>query len=372
MERVRITYRLAVDANRIERRADELALEQTVELSRACLRDPRIEREIVGRVEAIEPDPEEAGFLVTVGYPLEITALDPAQLLGVAFGNASLQRDVALVDLDPPDRLLEALGGPRFGIEGLRAATGVRGRPLTCAALKPMGLSPDALAARCRAIARGGVDVIKDDHGLADHPFCPFEARVRSCAEAIERVADATGRRAVYAANLVGTPSALRERLRIAEDIGAGAVVVAPMIVGLPAFHELVSLASVPVVAHPALAGGSAIRPTLLVGGLFRLYGADAVVFPHAGGRFPDWDAGRCRDLADRLRRPTGSVRPALPVPAGGMGIERVAGMVEFYGSDAMLLVGGTLYRADGLEARTRTFVERVGEAAIRASGAAS
>lgn len=372
MERVRILYRLAVDADRIGERADELALEQTVELSRACLRNSRIEREIVGRVEAIERDPDEAAYLVTVAYPLDVTALDSAQVLGIMFGNASLQSDIALVDLEPPLPLLEALGGPRFGIEGLRAATGVRNGPLTCAALKPMGLPPEALAARCVAFARGGVDVIKDDHGLADHAFCPFEARVRSCAEAIERVADATGRRAVYAANLVGAPSALRDQLRIAEEAGAGAVVVAPMIVGLPAFHELVSLASVPVVAHPALAGGSAIPPGLLVGGLFRLYGADAVVFPHAGGRFPAWDGARCREVADRLRRPTGSVRPALPVPAGGMDVDGVAGMVEFYGSDAMLLVGGTLYRSGDIEARTRIFVERVDEAAERAPGLAS
>ena len=66
--------------------------------------------------------------------------------------------------------------------------------------------------------------------------------------------------------------------------------------------------------------------------------------------------------LAGRL----GGLRPALPVPAGGMSVARVREMVQFYGIDAMLLVGGTLYRAgDGLAERAREFVARVREAAL-------
>ncbi len=48
----------------------------------------------------------------------------------------------------------------------------------------------------------------------------------------------------------------------------------------------------------------------------------------------------------------------ALPVPAGGMNVERVPELVKFYGSDAMLLIGGSLYAAgDALFARSREFV---------------
>jgi len=39
-----------------------------------------------------------------------------------------------------------------------------------------------------------------------------------------------------------------------------------------------------------------------------------------------------------------------LPVPAGGMSVERAAEIVRAYGNDAMLLVGGSLLAAgDGL-----------------------
>lgn len=358
MSAVIASYRIHAEGS-IAERATALALEQTVELPAEALVGAAGRGALVGRVEGIEPDPA-GGHRVTIGYPAAAAADDPAQLLNLLFGNASLQGDVELVDVDAPAGLRDLLGGPAFGIEGIRAAVGVAERPLACAALKPMGLGPEELAGLCFDLARAGFDVVKDDHGLADAPYCPLAKRIRACLEAVERAADATGKRALYAPNLIGPPSALARGLEAAARLGAGAVVVAPLVVGLPAFHELARRAELPVLAHPALGGGFRIAIPLLLGTLFRLYGADAVVFPHAGGRFP-FDEAVCGDLADRLRRPWDGVRAALPVPAGGMDVGRVREMTDLYGADAMFLVGGTLYRAgDRLGERAREFVERV------------
>jgi ribulose-bisphosphate carboxylase large chain len=117
------------------------------------------------------------------------------------------------------------------------------------------------------------------------------------------------------------------------------------------------------VLAHPAFTGSLRIAPEALFGTLLRGYGADAVIFPHAGGRFP-FETGSCRRLVERLRSPREGWLPALPVPAGGMTVERVRELVSFYGRDCMLLVGGSLYSArDRLDARVREFVELVHEA---------
>ena len=52
---------------------------------------------------------------------------------------------------------------------------------------------------------------------------------------------------------------------------------------------------------------------------------------------------------------------PALPVPAGGMTVERVPEMVAGYGNDTMLLIGGGLLSAkDRLLERSREFVAAV------------
>lgn len=351
-------YRIRAGGS-VEERAEALALEQTVELPMEALVGEAARHGLVGRVEGIDRDPK-GGHRVEIAYPEDAAADDPAQLLNLLFGNASLQGDVELLDVEVPDQLRDRLGGPGQGIEGIRSAAGVGERPLSCAALKPTGLGPEALGAICFTLAEAGIDVIKDDHGLADTWYCPLEARAEACMAAIERAADATGWRSVYAPNLIGAPAALARQLETVERLAARAIVVAPLVVGLPTFHELARRATVPILAHPALAGGFRIASPLLIGTLFRLYGADAVVFPHAGGRFP-FDEALCGDLADRLRRPWPGIRPALPVPAGGMSVERVREMVAFYGADVMLLVGGTLYRAgERLGERAREFVERV------------
>lgn len=353
MDPLRATYRIDVDAAGAEARAEQLALEQTAELPREAAGPEAT----VGVVESVEAEPGGA-VRATIVYPAEAAAADPGQLLNVLLGNAALLDDVTLVGVEVPDAIAGSIGGPRHGVFGLRTVTGVEGRPLTCAALKPMGAPPEALAARAGAFARAGIDVIKDDHGLADAPGCPLAARLEAVGAALEAAADATGRRAVYAPNLIGAPRTLSRGLAAAVERGAGAALVAPLVAGLPAFAELAAESPIPILAHPAFAAAR-IAPEVLLGTLFRLYGADAVIFPHAGGRFPFTEA-MCRALAENLRGPRKGMKAALPVPAGGMSLDRVSELAGFYGLDCMLLVGGTLYREGDLEERARTFVRRV------------
>lgn len=359
-----LTYTIQSAPDAIAARAEALLLEQTVELSRAAVRARMPETACVGEVVSITPAGADT-FRVVLRQPVHATAADPAQFLNVLFGNSSLQEDVVLADVAVPAELAAAFGGPRFGVAGLRVRTQVHGRPWTCTALKPMGLSAVQVGHLCGLLARGGIDVIKDDHGLADHAFCPFADRVRACVEAVGAAAQHTGRRAVYAPNLVGTPAVVFDQARRAQDLGAGAVLVSPMLVGLPVFQELVRRhLEVPVLAHPAFAGALRITPPALLGRLFPLFGADAVIFPNFGGRF-SYSEDVCRTLAGALRTQPHGLPGAAPVPAGGMSLERVAGMVRFYGPDTLLLVGGSLLEATGDEAvldRCRRFCEAVAE----------
>ncbi len=370
MQFVRAIYRLDVPPVAARERAELLALEQTVELPRDAIHDDRVVQQVLPRIEGLEA----AGVgstRVCIAYPLDVTGSDPAQLLNVLFGNCSLQADVELLDCELPQPLLDRLGGPHFGAGGLRRLVGELDRALTCTALKPMGLDAEALGELCFRFARAGIDVIKDDHGLADQPFCRFEDRVHACLSAVERAARVTGRRALYVPNLIGAPDALAQQLQIAQDAGVRTLLAEPMLIGLPLFHELAARARMPIVAHPALAGAPRLRPELLLGRLFRAYGADAVIYPHSGGRF-SYDESTCESLARRLCEPLGGLEPALPVPAGGMAVERVPELLRFYGRDVMLLIGGSLYRAgSALEERAREFVDAVAVAS-RASGSAA
>ena len=51
-------------------------------------------------------------------------------------------------------------------------------------------------------------------------------------------VARATGHRTLYAPNLIGTPARVLEQLRIAQELGARAVMVSPLLLGLPFFFD--------------------------------------------------------------------------------------------------------------------------------------
>jgi ribulose-bisphosphate carboxylase large chain len=62
------------------------------------------------------------------------------------------------------------------------------------------------------------------------------------------------------------------------------------------------------------------------------------------------------------MRGPLHGMPPAMPVPAGGMTVERVPELASCYGRDAMLLIGGSLLVADDVLARTRAFVAAVAQ----------
>jgi ribulose-bisphosphate carboxylase large chain len=276
------------------------------------------------------------------------------------FGNCSLQPEVALVDVEFPEGYAKAFPGPRFGIEGLRVATGVRGRPLTCSALKPQGSPVGHLAHLARTFALAGIDVIKDDHGLANQGFSSFAERVPAVQRAIAVANAETGGHTLYAPTFSGGPAALREQARIAKGCGVRMALVAPMLVGVPAFIELQVDLDLPILAHPAFGGATRIAPPLLLGKLFRLFGADATIFPNYGGRF-SYSRETCLAIANAARSSWAGLKPVLPVPAGGMSVERVDEMAADYGADVMLLVGGSLLSAgDALLDRSREFVRRV------------
>jgi ribulose-bisphosphate carboxylase large chain len=267
---------------------------------------------------------------------------------------------VQLVDVAFPAGYERAFAGPRFGIDGIREMTRVHGRPLTCTALKPQGSTVEHLARLAGTFARAGIDVIKDDHGLANQAETPFEARVPAVQRAIHEANRATGGCTIYAPTFSGSPRALQAQARIARECGVKMALAAPMLLGIPAFIEMQAALDFPVMAHPAFGGATRIAPPLLLGTLFRLFGADATIFPNHGGRF-SYSRATCMAIAEAARRPWHGLRPALPVPAGGMTVERVAEMVEGYGDDTMLLIGGGLLTArERLLERAREFVAAV------------
>jgi ribulose-bisphosphate carboxylase large chain len=356
-EWLRVTYGVRAGTGQIKARARAIALEQSVEMALESVTNPWVRDHIVGRVENIAWNGRTDAYEVAVDLSALTVGDNPAQLLSMLFGNVSLQGDVELLDVELPPSVVAAFAGPGHGLDGLRRLVGAGAdRALTCSALKPQGAPVAELAELCRVLASAGIDVVKDDHGLADQATAPFAARVAACQRAVSEAGTAT----VYAPSVVGGPRRVAHQLAVAAAEGVTVVLVAPMVYGLPAFAELVAdHPDLAFLAHPAFAGTGRIAPAVLLGRLFRLYGADAVIYPNHGGRFA-YSAEQCRALAAAARQPWHHLRAAVPVPAGGMSVERVDEMLEFYGPDVMLLISGDLLNAENVGARAARFAAAV------------
>jgi len=337
-----------------------IAVEQSVEMPLEAIDDPFVHNEIVGRVLDIKDvgakDVGGGVFDVRIALTTATIGGDAGQLVNMLFGNTSIHDDVMLHDVELPAEFVRAFGGPRHGIEILRRRVGAQRRALTASALKPQGLPAHALAALAIALARGGIDYVKDDHGLADQAYSPYAARIEAIQTALRRHGSLTR----YVPSLSGDLESMRSQIAAARNVGIDTVMVAPMIAGLSNVHRLVrEHPGIAFLAHPSLAG-SRIAPALLFGKIFRMLGADAIVFPNHGGRF-GYTPETCRTLARTALADWHGLRASVPVPAGGMSTDRVREMLDFYGADIMLLIGGGLLSArDRLTDVTAAFVEAV------------
>ncbi|MFZ5814426.1 MAG: RuBisCO large subunit C-terminal-like domain-containing protein [Bacillota bacterium] len=366
-ERFAVLYRIAgADEAEARQKAFEVAVEQTIEFPYE-LAPANIQEQVVGRIEALEPAGSGA-WMARISYAVESSGFELPQLLNVLFGNSSIKPGIRVERLELPEPLLKHFRGPRFGVAGLRASLGVPERPLLCTALKPMGLSARELADLAYQFALGGIDIIKDDHGLADQPFSPFLERVARCAEAVARANAETGGRAIYMPNVTAPADRLHRYARKAKELGAGGLLLAPGLAGFDAMRMLADddEINLPIMAHPAFLGSFVTSPAsgishyALFGQIARLTGADASVYPNWGGRF-SFSKAECASIAEGCAARMGDLYPIFPSPGGGMSLERVPEMYEVYGRDVIFLIGGGLFKkGPDLVANCREFLRMI------------
>jgi len=357
--RLTAVYRVRARASDIAARAEAIAVEQSVEMPLSAIHDASILSEIVGEVTAID-ERGDGAFDVSIDLAAVTVGADAGQLVNMLFGNTSLHYDVVLSSVAFPREMLSAFGGPSHGLSGLRARVDAKGRAMTCSALKPQGLGADDLGKLAFELAMGGLDFIKDDHGLANQSYSPFADRVRACAAAVRRASDRTHHPTRYAPSLSGSYIDMQRQLDLAREEGLDAALIAPMIAGPSNFHALRrNNPDFAFLAHPTMTGAR-VSP-ILFAQLFRLFGADASIFPNYGGRF-GYSLSTCKAIAAGLLGSFSGLAPSVPAPAGGMSLDRTPELLDCYGEDVMLLIGGALLSAprEGLAVETARFVGAV------------
>ena len=370
-ERFHVWYTLngysAEDAEAIAR---FICVEDTIEFPHELVAPGEFHDLMVGHVESLEKV-NEGKFDVRISYAIETTGLEIPQLLNVIYGNVTFIPGIRVEKVELSPSILAAFKGPRFGRKGIRELLGEPSRPLVSTALKPMGLSAQQMAEMAYQCALGGIDIIKDDHGLSDQDYCPYRERIPRVVEAVKKANRETGFQSLYFPALNGRMEEFWEKASFAKKSGADGVMLMPAFCGIDTarrFAEDDDLA-LPVMYHPGFFGTYrlspeiGIAPGVLNGLLPRLCGADITIFPHHAGRFaPPED--ECREIVNATQDPMGDLKPVLPSPAGGVKPEFVKDMAAFYGSDVLCLAASNLHRmGPDLVENSRVFREQAEQA---------
>lgn len=303
--------------------------------------------EIIGQVVSIEPVGENQ-YKVQIKWPLENTGGDRTQFLNMLYGNISLKRGIKVSHVHWPE-LSGLFKGPGQGIDGVRELVGIHNRPMACAVLKPMGLNAEEFSDQAFEFSAGGIDLIKDDHGLANQSYAPFQERVEKVVAALKKSEAAYGRRAAYFPNITVSGSRLMQQYKSAFELGADGVMVLPELCGYEAMHELAaSDIDLPIIAHPSFSGTfvtdpeHGFTPAFLYGELYRAFGADCTVYPNTGGRF-SFSQEECLQLNEAARTSASPFNPVFPMPGGGMKRETLPHWIKEYGNDTVFLLGASM-----------------------------
>lgn len=350
-ERFKISYVITGSEQDAYTHANDICIEQTIEFPPDLVTGGDIRGHVFGRIESFSKK-EDNKWEAIISFATEIVGGELTQFINVMLGNYSLKPGIRVEHLELPFSLLKQFKGPRFGIEGIRDLLGVHDRPLFCTALKPMGLSAKELAELAYQFALGGVDMIKDDHGLADQPFAPFNERVKLCGEAVKKANKETGGKCIYIPNLSTMADKTLEKALFAKEQGAGGLMLAPGLVGFDTMRMLADndKFGLPIICHPAFIGTlitskeNGVSYYTTFGQLPRLAGADATIFPNYGGRF-SFSKEDCESIVKGCIDSMGNIKPAFTMPGGGMNLDRFPEMRKTYGKDVIFLIGGALHK---------------------------
>ncbi len=228
-----------------------------------------------------------------------------------------------LMDIDLPASFIEKFEGPKFGIEGCRKLTGVYGRPLMGTIIKPsIGLSVQDTGALVKTLTEAGIDFIKDDELLSASANSPFEARVDAVMEVINRQADATGKKVMYAFNISDEIDSMHRRYEYILKAGGTCAMVSINSVGLAAAKKICDLGALAIHAHRNGWGMMTRHPLLGIDfvayqKLWRLAGVDQLHVNGIQNKFWESDDSVVRSI-EACRQSIPGSREVLPVVSSG------------------------------------------------------
>lgn len=378
------TYQARIKTSSIEKLALAIADEQTTGTWIKVGADTVDKKRKFGaKVVAIYEVPDTGGdyiedlppmYIIQIAFPIANFDTSIPMMLTAVFGNISASGMVKFIDCAFPKSYIERFQGPKFGVDGIREALGVKDRPLVNAMIKPnIGWTPDEGAEIFYNAAKGGVDMIKDDELMpADGAFCPLKDRVSKFMEKERQVFEETGERTLYSVNITDSIEKIKENAYRAIEYGANSIMLNVYTAGHGALKMLADDPdiNVPILAHVDFAGAYAastytgVSAPLIIGKFTRLAGGDFQINGHPWGKFPVAYKVFYRGFKF-FTQPWWNIKPMMYACSGGTTQLVVKKIIDAVGTDVILAAGGGVHgHPDGSESGARSMRQAI-DAAI-------
>ncbi len=306
--------------------------------------------------------------LVTLSWPLANVGVNLPNLMATVAGNLyelSPFSGLKLLDLDLPEAFAEKYPGPQFGIGGTRQLTGVYDRPVIGTIIKPsVGLTPEATAQQTQTLVEAGLDFLKDDELMGDPPHSPFEQRVKEVMRVINRLADKTGKKAMFAFNLSGDIDDMLRRHDFVLAQGGTCVMVSINHVGLSGVAKLRQHSQLPIHGHRNFWGALSRSPVLglefaAYQKIWRLAGVDHLHTNGLRNKFCEPDASVIASIKACLE-PMFSGYQVMPVISSGQWAGQAVDTYHAIQSTDVMYVcgGGIVAHQGGVAAGVRSVIQ--------------
>jgi ribulose-bisphosphate carboxylase large chain len=286
---------------------------------------------------------------IKIAFPFDNVGCNLPTLAATVCGNLyelAEHSGCKLLDLDLPDEFARRYPGPQFGIEGTRRLASVHGRPIIGTIIKPsVGLSPEQTAAIVRELGEAGIDFIKDDELMADPPHSPLEKRVACVMQEINRLAEVTGRKLMYAVNISDEVDAMRRHHDCVLRAGGTCVMVSVNHVGLAGVSALRASCELPIHGHRNGWGMFTRHPLLGIEfaayqKLWRAVGVDHLHVNGLQNKFWEPDDSVVRSI-QAMQQPLWGGYYALPVVSSGQWGGQAPETLRQSGTQDLLYVAG-------------------------------
>lgn len=291
--------------------------------------------------------------LVTVSWPLGNFGLSLPTLLSTLAGNLFELAELSaarLVDINLPADFSSHHPGPQFGTTGTRAFMGGHKGPLIGTIIKPsIGFTPQETAELVQTLVEAGIDFIKDDELQANGPDCPFDARLEAVMRVINRHADKTGKKVIFAANITDEIDQMWRNLDKMRDLNATCAMVCVQSIGLPGLRAVRDRSDVLIHGHRAGWGLLSRSPDIgidfsVMQKLWRLAGADHLHVNGLANKFSESDetvARAAKSVQQPLSENGGPQHLAMPVFSSGQTIWQLDPAQKLLGNEDFIYCAG-------------------------------